>query len=85
MWRQSYDNPPPKIDFDHEMHPRFEDMYKHLPHDDHKQMPKGESLKMVRERIEPFWKDQIFPTFKNFGGEKAILFVAHEHVLRGMV
>lgn len=47
-------------------------------------MPTGESLKMVRERIENYWKDQILPTLKNMGGKK-ILFSTHKHVLRAMV
>mmetsp|Transcript_16512 Transcript_16512/g.28048 ORF Transcript_16512/g.28048 Transcript_16512/m.28048 type:complete len:103 (-) Transcript_16512:30-338(-) len=48
-------------------------------------MPLGESLKMVRERVEPYWNTQIAPTFETYSPEKQILFVAHEHVLRGMV
>ena len=47
-------------------------------------MPLGESLKMVRERVESYWKDQILPTFEYMGG-KSILFSTHKHVLRGMV
>jgi len=51
----------------------------------HKQMPCGESLKMVRERVTPYWNDEIVPTLEKMGPKNAILFVAHEHVLRGMV
>ena len=48
-------------------------------------MPKGESLEMVRQRIEPYWNEQILPTLKTMKGGSSILFSAHEHVLRGMV
>ena len=51
-------------------------------------MPKGESLKMVKERITPFWHDEIIPQIKEAiksGLSNEILFVAHEHVLRAMV
>ncbi len=48
-------------------------------------MPRGESLKMVKARVEPYWNEVILPTLKNVEGGKSVLFVAHEHVLRGMV
>lgn len=47
-------------------------------------MPVGESLKMVRERVEKYWKEEILPTLSKMGG-KQILFSTHKHVLRGMV
>jgi bisphosphoglycerate-dependent phosphoglycerate mutase len=51
-------------------------------------MPKGESLKMVKERITPYWKEEVCKTLKNLkrdGKDGTVLYVAHEHVLRGMV
>ena len=60
-WRQGYHNPPPFIDFEHPKHPRFEDMYSGLSSEEQKQLPIGESLKMVRERVEPYWNDVIMP------------------------
>lgn len=84
LWRQSFDDPPPLIDFAHPDHPRFDDLYGGLSEDEYKEMPVGESLKMVRERVEDYWKDQILPTFENLGG-KQVLFSTHKHVLRGMV
>lgn len=84
LWRQSFDDPPPKINFDHPDHPRFDELYHGLSMEDYKDMPVGESLKMTRERVAKYWRDQIFPTLKNFGG-KQILFSTHKHVLRGMV
>ena len=59
-------------------------MYAGLSEDEYKEMPKGESLKMVRERVEKHWQEEIFPTLKEMGG-KQILFSTHKHVLRGMV
>jgi 2,3-bisphosphoglycerate-dependent phosphoglycerate mutase len=67
------------------MHPRFDDLYKDLKEEDYKDMPRGESLKMVRERVTPYWEDVIKPTLSSVEGGKSVLFVAHEHVLRGMV
>lgn len=84
LWRQSYDDPPPEIDYDHPDHPRFDELYKGLSEEDYKQMPVGESLKMVRQRVKSYWKEQIFPTLENMGG-KQILFSTHKHVLRAMV
>ena len=60
-WRQGYHNPPPFIDFEDPKHPRFEDMYSGLSSEEQKQLPIGESLKMVRERVEPYWNDVIMP------------------------
>jgi bisphosphoglycerate-dependent phosphoglycerate mutase len=36
-------------------HPRFDELYESMAESEHKQMPRGESLKMVRERITPYW------------------------------
>ena len=48
-------------------------------------MPCGESLEMVRERVESFWKTEIFPKLNSIEPGKTILFSAHKHVLRGLV
>ena len=84
MWRQSFDDPPPMIEYDHPDHPRFDELYGGLTPEEYHEMPVGESLKMVRERVESYWKDEILPTFKEMGG-KQVLFSTHKHVLRGMV
>ena len=72
------------INFDHPDHPRFDELYEGLAQEDYENMPVGESLKMVRERVEKYWQEEIFPTLKDMGG-KQILFSTHKHVLRGMV
>ena len=47
-------------------------------------MPMGESLELVRARIEPYWRDQIMPTMQHLRPGTQVLFSAHEHVLRGL-
>lgn len=84
LWRQSYDNPPPMLSYNDKSHPRFDPMYSHMPLEDHAVMPCGESLELVRKRVEPYWHEQILPTLKGMKGGSQVLFVAHEHVLRGM-
>lgn len=69
LWRQSFDDPPPNINFDHPDHPRFDELYHGLPSEDYENMPVGESLKMTRERVVRYWKEEIFPTLKNYGGK----------------
>lgn len=52
-------------------------------------MPKGESLKMVIERVAPYWDVQVRKSLmalaQNKNSNNTLLYVAHEHVLRGMV
>jgi len=48
-------------------------------------MPKGESLKMTRARVEPFWQQEMMKTLRKLGKGKTLLFTAHEHIFRGMV
>lgn len=69
-------------------HPRFDKLYESYAESEHQQMPRGESLKMVRERITPYWQEEVCNTLRNLtkqGKEGTVLYVAHEHVLRGMV
>ena len=48
-------------------------------------MPCGESLEMVRDRVEAFWQTEVLPKLDTVEPGKAILFSAHKHVLRGLV
>lgn len=59
LWRQSYDNPPPFIAFEDEKHPRFDPLYADVLEAEYRRMPLGESLKMVRDRITPYWNKDI--------------------------
>ena len=55
IWRRSYDIPPPFLDMDDERHPRFNDKFKAIDGD----LPIGESLKNVIDRLNPFWEDYM--------------------------
>lgn len=48
-------------------------------------MPCGESLEMVRNRVEKYWKEEVYPNLESVESGKSVLFSAHKHVLRGMV
>jgi len=78
MWRRSFDVPPPPIDDDSEYSqagdPRYADLEGHLP--------KAESLKLVIERMLPYWLSDI-KTDVMVG--KTTLVVAHGNSLRGLV
>ena len=44
LWRQSFDNPPPMLSYDDELHPRFDSLYADLPEQELRKLPTGESL-----------------------------------------
>lgn len=77
-WRRSFDTPPPPIDDDSEFSqagdPRYADLQGHLP--------KTESLKLVIDRMLPYWRSDI-QTDVLVG--KTTLVVAHGNSLRGLV
>lgn len=85
LWRKSFNDPPPFIDYEDGEHPRFDKLYQDLSEKEYQSMPCGESLEMVRERVESYWNNEIFPQLKNVKPGKAVLFSAHKHVLRGLV
>lgn len=78
IWRRSYDIPPPPLDFSDNRHPRFNDKFSKISTD----LPIGESLKNVIDRLEPFWKEYMIH-FKESGGDHLI--VAHSNSLRAIV
>ena len=78
IWRRSYDIPPPLLDYNDERHPRFNDKFKMIDGD----LPKGESLKNVIDRLNPFWEDYITYLKENGGNH---LIVAHSNSLRAIV
>lgn len=77
-WRRSFDTPPPPIEDDSEFSqvgdPRYADLEGHLP--------KTESLKLVIDRMLPYWLSDI-KTDVMVG--KTTLVVAHGNSLRGLV
>lgn len=78
IWRRSYDIPPPLLDYNDERHPRFNDKFKQIDGD----LPVGESLKNVIDRLRPFWQSYMDNLKKNLGSH---LIVAHSNSLRAII
>tara|TARA_B100000427_G_scaffold307947_1_gene295839 strand:+ start:107 stop:847 length:741 start_codon:yes stop_codon:yes gene_type:complete len=78
IWRRSFDTPPPFLDEQDKRHPKFNDKFNQI---NSKDLPSGESLKMVIKRLTPFW-NQYF-NFIRF--DKSHLIVAHSNSLRAIV
>ncbi len=78
IWRRSYDIPPPLLDMDDERHPKFNDKFKNILCE----LPVGESLKNVIDRIKPFWNKYVNDIIKSKGDH---LIVAHSNSLRAIV
>jgi 2,3-bisphosphoglycerate-dependent phosphoglycerate mutase len=64
---------------DDKRHPRFNPQFNHI---DRKILPSGESLKMVIERLQPFWKNYFHAIKRNNGNH---IIVAHSNSLRAIV
>ena len=79
IWRRSFDIPPPLLKEDDERHPKFDKAFKEIDKSD---LPSGESLKNVIQRLEPFWN-----TYKNFLKQNHgnHLIVAHSNSLRAII
>ena len=78
MWRRSYNIPPPLLDENDERHPRFDEKFKNIKGD----LPSGESLEQVIERLNPFLNDYLKKIRNNTGSH---LIVAHSNSLRAIV
>ncbi len=78
IWRRSFDIAPPILEINDKRHPRFNDTFNFI---ESKNLPEGESLKMVIERIKPFW-DKYF-RLVNF--DNSHLIVAHSNSLRAII
>ena len=61
LWRRSYDIVPPLLSDDDKRHPRFNEKFKDITHN----LPNGESLKDVMNRLNPFWEKYISIKSKN--------------------
>ncbi len=79
IWRRSYDIPPPPLDMNDKMHPRFERRYAHL---DPVILPSTESLAITLDRVMPFWANTIVPHLRD---NKTVLIAAHGNSLRALV
>lgn len=78
IWRRSYDIPPPLLDDNDKRHPKFRPIFKNIDGE----LPVGESLKNVIDRLNPFW-NEYFNKIKNISGSHLI--VAHSNSLRAIV
>ena len=78
LWRRSYDIPPPKLDIDDQRHPKFNPIFQKIDGD----LPLGESLKDVINRLNPFWEEYL-NKIKRISGDHLI--VAHSNSLRAII
>lgn len=78
IWRRSFDVPPPLLSKDDKRHPRFNPKFQDIDID----LPRGESLKDVIQRLNPFWT-QYFQKIKDTKGNHLI--VAHSNSLRAII
>jgi 2,3-bisphosphoglycerate-dependent phosphoglycerate mutase len=79
IWRRSFDTPPPSMNINDKRHPRFNPKFKSIRNKD---LPSGESLKMVIDRIYPFW-EKYLKYFRN--DDENHIIVAHSNSLRAIV
>ncbi|MDA9716372.1 2,3-diphosphoglycerate-dependent phosphoglycerate mutase [Candidatus Marinimicrobia bacterium] len=78
IWRRSYDIAPPLLLENDDRHPKLNKKFKDIGKD----LPIGESLKNVIDRLKPFWKEYV----NNFvtSGDNHLI-VAHSNSLRAIV
>ncbi len=79
IWRRSFDIPPPFLKENDNRHPKNNSSFNVVERSD---LPVGESLKMVIERLIPFW-NEYFKIIKSNSG--CHLIVAHSNSLRAIV
>jgi len=79
MWRRGYDVAIPPLSKEDLMYPGNDPLYKDLKPED---IPLSENLKMVVERVVPYWNDEIVPNIK-LG--KKIIISASGNSLRALI
>jgi 2,3-bisphosphoglycerate-dependent phosphoglycerate mutase len=77
-WRRSFDVPPPVLDDDSEWSQAHDERYADLGAD----APRTESLKLVIERMLPYWESDITV---DLAAGKTVLVTAHGNSLRALV
>jgi 2,3-bisphosphoglycerate-dependent phosphoglycerate mutase len=77
-WRRSFDVPPPPLDDDSEFSQVHDERYASIDGE----IPRTESLKLVIDRLLPYWESEIVPDLKS--GE-TVLITAHGNSLRALV
>ncbi len=79
QWRRGYATVPPLVDKTDPDYPKFDPRYASVPE---AELPRGESLKIVVERVLPYWQSDIVPQLK---AGKKILIAAHGNSLRALL
>ena len=77
-WRRSFDVPPPPLDDDDKYSQAHDPRYATLGDD----LPRTESLKLVIDRMLPYWESDIKP---DLAAGKNVLVTAHGNSLRALV
>ena len=78
LWRRSFDVPPPPLDDDSEFSQVGDPRYAGIDGE----VPRTESLKLVIDRLLPYWESTIAPDLKS---GKTVLVTAHGNSLRALV
>ena len=78
LWRRSFDVPPPPLPADAEYSQVGDPRYADIDGD----VPETESLKLVIDRMLPYWHSDIVPDLQ---AGKTVLVTAHGNSLRGLV
>ncbi len=78
LWRRSFDVPPPEIADDDEFSQVSDPRYVGIDGE----IPRTESLKLVIDRMLPYWESGIVPDLR---AGKTVLVTAHGNSLRGLV
>ena len=77
-WRRSFDVPPPPLDDDAEYSQVHDERYVGID----SEIPRTESLKIVIDRMLPYWESDIVPSLAS---GKTVLVTAHGNSLRALV
>ncbi|HWM33596.1 MAG TPA: phosphoglyceromutase [Pseudolysinimonas sp.] len=77
QWRRSFDVPPPPLDDDAEYSQVHDERYAAIDGE----IPRTESLKIVIDRMLPYWRSDIIPSLR----EGTVLVTAHGNSLRALV
>ena len=78
LWRRSFDVPPPPLDDASEFSQVNDPRYVGIDGE----VPRTESLKLVIDRLLPYWSESIVP---DLTAGKTVLVAAHGNTLRGLV
>jgi 2,3-bisphosphoglycerate-dependent phosphoglycerate mutase len=78
-WRRGYDTRPPLVELGSPDYPGSERRYRDVPK---AELPRGECLKDVVERVMPYWLNEIVPMIK---AKKKVLISAHGNSLRALI